>query len=603
MIGIKKDTEYFDLLPGTQIQRERESPVFLTSSDDGKDGIPGEISYPFNLPLTDKNLRLLNNIDSLPKVKTLEHDIVLEDSGVQLSNGTLVIESLTSHLVKNNVGQAEGFILSNVSDFWSRVKDKKLSDLSLGGDRTFSWDGYNATSGTGFWRHIHQTWDYVDSDDGDYVFYPVACNNWEVANTVTWLNKWEDYSGTIQIDRDLNINSLVPHVYMVSVIKAVFNEFGYAVEGDLLSDPDFKQLTLVSYNAVYWANRTLAGAPVPLSSIVIKLSEHVPPEATIGEFLVELQKFLPISFLINDQKKLCTIVFSTSIQGAGAKDYTKSFNPNFTLAFNKIDTASNKILGFDRVYDDEYPITLNLEDYRYSGEVNALGDLPTASSTYLDQVYFVVQHNMYYQCFEAASVYFWSPIGDNQAGYTRENQTDTYTSNILPLGMVYGHQANTSPLINLDAMWPYTDRKGNYFRPYILAPEYREFTPWGFRVMFYRGKLTFRTTYTLPFATNHIYNVNSATTALTSYPKVGDWSLSYNADGYGIYEVFWNKWLPVLENGEVLKGVLYLPFHEYLQWDWNKVLLIQNTPYLIKKITEILPYPGSVQIEAVRIPA
>jgi hypothetical protein len=121
--------------------------------------------------------------------------------------------------------------------------------------------------------------------------------------------------------------------------------------------------------------------------------------------------------------------------------------------------------------------------------------------------------------------------------------------------------------------------------------------------MFYRGKLTFRTSYTWPFATHHIYNVNSSATALTSYPKVGDWSLSYNAGGYGIYEVFWNKWLPVLENGEVLKGVLYLPFHEYIQWDWNKVLLINNTPYLIKKITEILPYPGKVQIEAIRIPS
>jgi hypothetical protein len=172
MIGIKKSGEYLDLQPGTRIQRERSSPIFLEQTADGKDAIPGEVSYPFTLPLSDKNLRLLGWPDQLPVNKVLQHDVILEDAGMQLSQGKLVINSVTAHLNKSNVGNIDCHILSNISEFWQRVKDKKLSDLSLGGERSFAWAGYDLTT-PGFWKHAHDTWAYNDSDDGDYVFSPI----------------------------------------------------------------------------------------------------------------------------------------------------------------------------------------------------------------------------------------------------------------------------------------------------------------------------------------------------------------------------------------------------------------------------------------------
>ena len=615
MIGIKKNTEYLDLLPGTQIQRERESPVFLTQTESGKDGIPGEVSYPFTIPLTDKNLRLLKHPDSLPQAKELEHDIVLENAGMQLSAGKLVIESIQGHLVKNNVGVAEGYILSNVSEFWSRVRDKKLSDLTLGGDRTFTWAGYSTTT-AGFWKHVHDTWAYDNADDGDYVFFPVACLDWKEEDQWHIMNKWDEFSGTLQMARDYNLTSLCPHPYLVYIIRQVFLEHGYEIEGDILNDPDFKQLCLISYRGVRWANEGLdltaypdrVPTAIPLSSQTIRLYEHVPPETTIGEFLVELQKFLPITFVINDTQRRCRVVSSEQITGVGAKNRDSQFNPNFTLEFDVIDKSEAKVIGLSRAYDDEFPVLIDPSEYNYIGEVQHITDLPTAGSSNADHVYLVRDINRYVQNKKGliavgSPEWNWVDIGDNLGNLERDQETDTIEQNITPLGMdkalIFTGTVNGQQI----GYVPVTRRQGNWYKPWVLQPQYRETTPWGMRVMFYRGLQMFNQIQAMPFATNHIWAVNSHETPQTSYTQVGNWSLAFQANGFGLYEVFWSKWLPTLETGERIKGTLYLKLHEYLNWDWDKVLLIQNTPYLIKKIEEVLPYPGRIDIEAVRLPS
>lgn len=496
-IGIKKSGEYLDLLPGTRIQRERNSPLFIDSST-GSDSIPGEVSYPFSLPLTDKNLRLLGYPDNLPASKTLAHDIILEESGMQLSGGKLIVEQVTSNLVKNNTGQLDGYILSNASEFWQRVRDKKLSDLTLGGTRTFTWAGYS-TSTAGFWKHVHDTWNYNSSADGDYVFYPAYCKQWESDTIDKWLNRLEVYSGTVEIDRDNNVNTLVPHPFLSYVLKQVFLEHGYAIEGDIFADTDFNQITLFSYRAVYWAEAkinvgvlpAITGVPIPLTSVDLKVAEHVPPEISIGNFLVELQKFLPISFLINDNAKKCRVVWVNELSGSGAPSMTQHFNPSFSLSFEKDTASAAKVVGFTRSVDDEYPISVVRDEFNFIGEVDTPSALPAPSGRKNGDVYFIRQYNRYYICGDNGSVKFWGDLGDNQDSLSFPNQTDSVDSNIVPMGMTFAPMWSTSAA---DAgYWTITSRRGNW----KTTPD--TFNPWGLRVMFYRGKKPFRSTYTAPF--------------------------------------------------------------------------------------------------------
>lgn len=616
MIGIKKGSEYLDLLPNTQIQRERSSPVFLEQTDEGKDGIPGEISYPFTLPLSDTNLRLLGFPDMLPKVKQRQHDVVLEDAGMQISGGKLVLDSVNANLSKNNVGNINSHLLSNISEFWQRVQAKKLSELQLGGERSFTWAGYSLVS-DGFWKHVHDTWAYDNADDGDYVFDPIGCEDYRTEGEVTWINGWKEFSGAIELAREENYLSLCPQPFLVYVLRQVFEEHGYTLEGDILDDPDFKQICFESYKAVDWAVPTFDGpysSPTitlaPRSTIYIRLNEHVPPVMTIGEFLVELQKLLPISFVINDRAKVCRVVLLSSLVNAGARDRTADFAPGYSLSFDTV--GETRVYGFERNDDNENTYEVTEDEYDFQGSVDSLTDLPAADASTQNQMYYVRYLNAYFACINFAQIststfYLWLRVGHNVGSYLTGNQTDTISSNIAvsPISEQKIFTGGT-----LGDVWGYfiaAKRKGNWF---AMGTGYNdadqqdlEFTPWPARIFFHRGKKAFSAGGTMPLATNGIYNFNSDYPLVASHDQVGEWSLSYTVgDGnYGLIETFWSKWLPVLELNEIIKGRLYLKFHEYLQWDWSQVLLIQNTPYLIKKITEILPYLGYIDIEAQRI--
>lgn len=600
-----------DLQTGTRLQRERRSPIFLEQTDTGKDAIPGEVSYPFTIPLSDKNLRLLGWPDQLPVNKTLQHDVILEDAGMQLSQGKLIIDTVTAHMNKSNVGSIDCHILSNVSEFWQRVKDKKLSDLSLGGERSFAWAGYDLVT-PGFWKHAHDTWAYNDSDDGDYVFSPIFCGNYKGEEEGTWINGWEVHSSQIQLAREKNYYCLCPHVYLAYIIKQIFTEHGYTISGDLLDDPDFKQICFESYRGVNWAVPTLNGPAAtptvtvsPINPVKLRVAEHVPPEMTVGELLVELQKLFPVSFLINDKSKSCQIVWLTDLSGAGSTDRTESFSPQFSFSF-ETDQAGEKVIAFDRARDEQSVDVLESE-YKFMGTVNSLADLPTASSTYQQEMYFIRYLNAYYVCNNFAETggsstqYQWQKAGDNVGGYAPEGATDTYTSSIEvtifgPNTIILHYYGSGN---HLNGYFPFTYRLGNWF----AAGNSRDFEPWPPKIFFYRGLQAFSAGGTMPLATNSKYNFNSAYPIGASHASVGNWSLSYKSgsDAYGLIDMFWSKWLPSLQTNEIIKGRLYLKFHEYLQWDWNNVLLLRNTPYLVKKITEILPYEGYIDVEAQRV--
>lgn len=611
MIGIKKGNEYLTLNPGTQIQRERTSPIFLEQTEDGKDAIPGEISYPFTLPLSDNNLRLLGFPDNLSVSKQTEHNVILEDAGMQLSQGKLVIDTVTTHLNKANVGAIDCHLLSNLSEFWTRVKDKKLSDLSLGGERVFPWAGYSLST-AGFWKHAHDTWDYDSCDDGDYVFSPIVCAEYEKDDTSLTINRWRKNGYNVELDRENNYLSLCPHPYVAYILKQIFIEHGYTITGELLDDPDFKQICFESYRGVAWATPTYNGplAPqllqvTPSNPVKLRLSEHVPPVMTVGELLVELQKLFPVSFLIDDRAKTCRVVWLKDLSNAGSKDRTPDFAPQVTISFES-NTAGERIIGFERP-DDSVAVDVLITDYIYQGVVNSLSDLPTANASRQGQMYYVKYLNQYWVCNNYAelggssTLYEWQLAGDNVGSYLPEGYNTTYTSSVevcnIKFNVMILHYFGTGN--HLFGYYPYNNRRGNWF----ASGWYRDFEPWPPRMFFYRGRQPHYSGLNLPFATNGIYNFNSSYPMTSSHPQVGQWALSYKvaSGNYGLIDKFWTKWIPTLQGKEVIKGRLYLKFHEYIQWNWNDVLLIQNTPYLIKKITEVLPYNGYIDIEAVRI--
>lgn len=561
MIGIIIKGEGVDLYPGTVIQRERSSPFFISKSSSGKDGIPGEISYPFKLPPSDKNYRLLAWPHILPNIKTKSRPGILENDGLQLSAGSLIIDVIETNLQLNNKGYIDAHFLSNSSEFYLRIKDKKLKDLTLGGPRNFVWSGYNRNA-VGFWKHIHDTWNYINSDNGDYVFFPIA-NTGYLGGTRGFQNeiRWNAAEGRIEMNPYFIVTSLTPAIYVKYILMKIFEENGYTLIGDLLQDYDFKKLTMQSFYGVYWSEVRFNEAvdppvliPTPRNNITIKLNEHMPPEMTVAEFLVEMQKFLPIGFQVNDNNRTCEIVWLNKLATEGPyKDRTKQLVPRHRITLGE-DEGVKKVFGLKRVQDPEDSFFTDVPIHGYVDTVNKDYDPGNANEW--------IESNI-----NSFPMYF-TPYLQYQE---------------------YGGPVRRPPAANI----PQCAIEGSWFG------KDGDVIDWRLHFLFYRGVRNMANDGTvIPLGTNDV-RVDASALDHSFAHTDGNWSLYFDQGIYGLNN-FWNSWLKILGNNETLVGTMNMPLHEYLQLKWTDVLLINNTPYILQKIKELLPYRGRFDFEAVR---
>ncbi len=592
MINIKIGSEFLDLPPNTQIQRERQSPFFL-SMGSGKDGIPGEVSYPFNIPLTDRNMRLLGYSDHLPAIRQKIFDQILFDDINQVSGGKLQMRDTTMSLNKPNAGQQQANLLCNSSAYFKLIQDKKLKDLSLGGARTFTWDGYNVTSGSGFWKHCHDTWEYENCDDGDYVFFQVISQPYGGYSLGPNSLEWNNTNSRLQIAPFYNVTSVCPHIYMAYILRCCFTEFGYTLTGSILEDEMFKKICMLSFRGVYWSrldDATTYYDPDPLSSVTINLSEHVPQDVTIGQFLVELAKFLPLGYEIDDNSRTCNIkVLGQPSPANRIKDVTGKISPLVTAG--QSDTVGKtKVYGIRRQFGtDSFAggvADLTNINWQPDREQNWL---PLPAPVLGGEAFRLIFDNGYYCKSQVSGVYQTYRMGDNLGSYEPEGATDFIESNIAPVSTRNG-----------------TELSGDYHLPHCYVegnwngkPETAVF---GMHVCFYHGRnYPFENNGAKlgPFAssTNNKFVVGSGAVE----PVInGTWSMGYELGEYGMADVWWKEWLKILGEAETLKGRLLLPITEYLNLKWGDELLVENTSYILKKISEVLPYRDEVEIEAVR---
>ena len=598
MINIKISDEYLDIAPNTRIQRERNSPFFL-STKNGSDAIPAEVSYPFGLPLTDRNMRLLGYTDVLPSVRQKEFDHTLYDEINQITNGKLILRTTDFNLNGTNVGRQEANLLCNASAFFKLIEGKYLKDLTLGGARTYTWDGYNFTTGTGFWRHCHQTWSYADCDDGDCVFFPIRDVSY--GGSSNGPNTLHQISGSIQLARGGNATSICPHIYLSYLLRAVFEENGYRVTGDIFNDEMFKKICLASFRGVNWceldqyySSDVLYYIPAPYSSITYKLNEHVPQNVGIGEFLVELIKFLPLGLEIDDNSRTCNIITLGQPTAANRlKDMTAYVSPTVQTA--PADTEKNrKIYGLRRSWNTDGMAggVADLSNINYiDGREQAW--LPLPAPVLSGEAFRTINDAGYWAKEKIGGAYTPVRLGDATGPYEPANATNFIESNMAPLST-----RNTPSSVlgtAYDYVHPICEIEGNW----VGKPTIAHF---GLHIAFYQGKnypLNNSGSLLAPYAsnTNNIWVVGST----EEEPEIeGTWSMAYKLSTYGMYDVWWKEWLKILAENDTLKTKLNLNLVDYLKLKWGDEILIENTSFFIKKITDTLPYRDEIDIEAVR---
>src|SRR4051794_20190668 len=158
MWQIKYQNEFLDIAPDQTPEISRNSPLFIM------DDLAKEVSTPITFAYSDKNSRLLGHYFFDLTVKTRKRiDVELYDGGSFKTNCTLVLESAGMNRAHESKSSASGYLLINISDFFARIKDKKLSQLFLGGQRTFYFTSFHPADGSdGYWQHLQGTWAFND---------------------------------------------------------------------------------------------------------------------------------------------------------------------------------------------------------------------------------------------------------------------------------------------------------------------------------------------------------------------------------------------------------------------------------------------------------
>ena len=601
MIQLKKGNIILDTSENMVIERERMSPFFSV------DEIPGEVSIPFALPPSDLNLKALGAIDQVPVKKDATHDILIKDGVFQISHAKLAIESIETDLNINNSGSISAYSLSNISEFYQRIKNKKLQELTLGGLRTFTWDGYN-TTGTGFWAHVHNTWQF--SGSREYCFYPIYNPGYK-GFTKGWMNQLKEYSGVREMARDENTTALCPAVNLVYLLKQIFEEVGYKLTGTLLNDNAFSSITIPSFYGVYWADGVyvpevpeiiILGTVVqafvaahldanPLATITINLQEHVPPDTLISSFLVELQKFMPVGFEINDNTRTCEILMLSDISPVGAVERYSQIGSFIKTELDK----EQKIYALEREGDsaDEFDLKADIgskdetETWKAMPMVYAVG-----STVYVKDI------GEYWKLTSLGSTIIWQPVFPNPEAYKPEGSTDSIGSKIttMPLSEQEMFQATT---IGIHGYFPACNQEGNW------KNKASKFNKWGIRFLFFKEALPYGNTgFNLPFAYPSNYHINGPDT--NPHQKVFDWSLCLiNSTDDGLYEKHWKPWLKTFANREKIFVEWRPSLSEYVAFKWKTPFLVNNTPYMVEKIKDKLPYdrPGDPTSESVAVEA
>lgn len=595
MLGINIAGEFLDLSPGTTAQLERVSPFF------NDDSLAGEYSLPLSFPYTPRNARLLGlpNHYYTQRIKKKIAASVFDKNNFAYK-GELVIE--TAELDVNDITKSaiNGFFVTGVSSFFQQVKNKKLKELSLGGVRNFTWTSdVPASPVKGFWQYVH------DSLDGlmEYSFCPIRNEKWSGTSDVgtpEWMNKLADDGN---LDFQNNYTTLAPQVSLKYILEQIFEEHGWTFSADM-GDTQWATIFIPSFFAVTWQKVILTGvdpwyAYSPLTNITMNLQNHVPPEMLITSMIIALRKRYNWGFEFDSGKKVCRMFAIKDLAKDGVrKDWTKYMAAKWLSDFSE----DEKVFAFHNTIDsnDEMSSAPDFDKVTFGDPVAMYADLPAATVDNFNLVVFCWKENKFYQnrYNEDDTIYDWQLYADNIYDYEpEENNSDIDTEcSTMPVYKTYFRTDGDPTDFYISV--PYCLQEGNW------ENKEGDFVPWGFRTLFHRGRVyeanpsDVMGTVQYPCLTSIAFTITQEEADL-AWSNV--YAHSFDGNDLGIIKYWWADTLKYLKQSDVISGQLKLPRNELLNFVWSDVILLKNVPYIMQKITEIIPYDGAVEVEMRRI--
>lgn len=580
MFGLKIGDDFLELAPGTQMQMELNNPLLQFG-----DQAIGEYSLPVGVAASPKNLKALGYIGLFQKKEEgVSINAQAFDAGLQYSVGKLKVEKTQPNLNNRNNGQISLFYLTGYASFYQDIKDLRLRNIDVGGERSFANDNFNI-NGSGFWGHcntvLHGVTGYGTSGF-DYAFYPVVNANFgQSTNGPDCLNllaRTGPSTFSLSLgNADLSWNNLiVPFPYLKFIIIKAVEYSGWKIEGDILNDADFCKITMINSRCINYGWKT-GGTYYMYPTIKFNLADHL-PDISIVEFLLWLKNRFGWWYDFDRNNKVIRISQMKESLSGEQKDFTEFTNPTFT----KTILANKKVYSI-KIGGDSSEI--NFSGVTLIGNLTAVTNLPAAAEALSNQVYLIVDENNYYICkLNDAGAWSWQLFSENTRSVVPVNATEDITTNCFIPTMTTSFRNNFLPQWDEGGYWSGLSQESDYTGSLVLA--------------FYYGLRRDKTGSLYPFASHHIYDGQDM--------QVGTWSLSLKAkkiDGteIGLYDINWKPALDKLSISEEIELMLYLPREKWLNLKWNDQITIEGVRLYIKTLKPVLPYKNILSLICIRI--
>lgn len=314
MIALKVAGGYLDLNPGT-ISVEISNPYF------NFDAVPGTTSYPFALPGTATNLRLLG----FPHVRAGQGEQPAPEPAEFYVDGLLWrVGSLLYREFEAGKRQLSYQFAADAADLQRRTEGLSLPDLNLG-----------------------ELPLELRPDAADYALPPVRNSRFFGDKNQLFRRYLNYYDGAGSYSapggapgQPFVTSALTPFPRLLPLLRRVLATVGYTLTGPWAADAEIGQLVLYSDRALAAAATTLA------------LARHV-PAVGVGALLVALQKLFALGYTFDSQRRelhirpLRAVIADQAYrdrQPAGPARSPASDEAGFTLKMELPDDEQNKTL-------------------------------------------------------------------------------------------------------------------------------------------------------------------------------------------------------------------------------------------------------------------
>ncbi len=559
MLQLHINNQFIPLDPNISIPFVLNNPMFSTK---------GSYSFSLSLPWGNEIAAALGYIDK-PDKSGLPSKTFTGTLGYQ-NNNTWQIVGYPKKVTSKNV---QLYFRIGLGGFYELTKDQTLQDLNLGGERNIPTPTISLD---------------LQYPENDFTLFPVKNPNY--MDNTSWETSFKNaivYQNFPSGILDPKIETITPFPYVGYVLERIFIENGYDIDETIFrKHSDLKQLCEFYLNDIVRfkiVNQTLPADDLENDKAFLK--NHL-PELIVSKYLENITNKYNVKFFINEYNNKVKILSGNEIiTDPGYIEISDKSSELIAILdeqkYNGFAFIENHDSGDDYLSQFYSPI----EDF-YSqivGSVNDISDLNNISTAYINDIFYVINTNSYYQLIfsgdppEVPLSLVWNFLTlDKFQNYFSSFDLSDLLETETDISSLWTVKHADDRDGTREWKTPVLEQIGN--SPY----RYDEKLSFGHRHLFYRGIKKDLANNDYPFGSSDNYDFDGN--------KIGNLTLEYKGE-YGLYEQLWKNWLNWKINiARTFENQIMWPEHLLFNFPWEKKFRIRNTNYFVKQIKVNLRY-------------